>query len=117
MKFQNLPVAEVTKILHQETVVLKAIETLNLMRLDFCLPPLGLDLKAPAKPSDQVAEDVPPVRDVVRLIGLLGKAIAVSEEIAREGNGGIVRIQALAPVVAAIQDYLACLPSATVAER
>jgi hypothetical protein len=40
--------------------------------------------------------------------------VGLSEEIARGGKGGVVRIKELAPVVDAMKAYLACLPAGVV---
>ena len=81
-------------------------------------PPVcaGIDVQA-AGCAARLHLEVPSVREVVRLLGVFSRAICLTEEIARAGQGGVVRIQEMAPVVDAINTYLAALPAATSVER
>ncbi|OHS09308.1 hypothetical protein HMPREF3289_01180 [Pseudomonas sp. HMSC75E02] len=81
-------------------------------------PPVcaGIDVQA-AGCAARLHLEVPSVREVVRLLGVFSRAICLTEEIARGGQGGIVRIQEMAPVVDAINTYLAALPMAASVER
>lgn len=56
------------------------------------------------------AGEAPSVRDVIRLVTIFSKAVCLSEELARNGGGGVVRIRELEPVMAAMRSYLERLP-------
>lgn len=81
-----------------------------------CPPPPGCARAAGLAESDRCIV-APSVREVVRLLRVFGRAICLVEEIARADQGGTVRIQEMAPVVDAINAYLASLPAAAAVER
>ena len=56
----------------------------------------------------------PSVREAVRKISAFAELICAQESLARNGAGGIVRIEAMAPVVEAIDQYVAQLPAVEV---
>ncbi|KSW28436.1 MULTISPECIES: hypothetical protein [unclassified Pseudomonas] len=130
------PRPELAALQHKEALALKAIADLNGARERAGLPRVHLDVvvQAAAASTDRppvcagidvqaagcvarLRMEVPSVREVVRLLGVFSRAICLTEEIARGGQGGIVRIQEMAPVVDAIRAYLASIPAATSVER
>lgn len=60
--------------------------------------------------SHEESLQAPTAREAVRLAACFSKAVCLSEELARAGRGGVVRIQELEPVVAAMRSYLERLP-------
>lgn len=54
------------------------------------------------------------VREAVRLASCFTKAIQLTEELARGGRAGLVRIPEMQPVLQAMRDYLARLPAGKV---
>lgn len=66
----------------------------------------GFVLKIPYGPA-------PTVREMVDALSTFSKAICASEAHARAGRGGLVRIHAMAPVMAAINQYMNLLPVAS----
>lgn len=129
------PPPELATLQYKEALALHAIADLNKARERAGLPPVHLDVvvQAAAASTDRppvcagidvqaagcvarLRMEVPSVREVVRLLGVFSRAICLTEEIARGGQGGIVRIQEMAPVVDAINTYLAALPTATSVE-
>lgn len=56
----------------------------------------------------------PSVRDAVRKINSFSRLICAQEALARQGEGGVVRIPAMAPVLEAIDQYVAQLPAVAV---
>ncbi|KRV74518.1 hypothetical protein [Pseudomonas citronellolis] len=141
------PPPELAVLQHKEALALNAIADLNKARERAGLPRVRLEVDAAAFWADYRFEsaavtastehppvcagidvqaagcaarlhlEVPSVREVVRLLGVFSRAICLTEEIARAGQGGVVRIQEMAPVVDAINTYLAALPAATSVER
>lgn len=55
----------------------------------------------------------PTVREMVCALDAFSQAICASEAHARAGRGGFVRIEAMAPVKAAIDQYMNLLPAAS----
>lgn len=55
--------------------------------------------------------NVPSVREAVRKIDGFTNLICAQEKLARCGEGGIVRIEAMAPVMDAIDRYVALFPA------
>jgi hypothetical protein len=60
---------------------------------------------------DASQPQVPSVRDAVRKISGFAQLIRAQEALARNGAGGLVRIGAMAPVMDAIDQYVAQLPA------
>ncbi|MDH0640643.1 hypothetical protein N5D52_27340 [Pseudomonas sp. GD03860] len=56
----------------------------------------------------------PSVGDAVTKINSFARLLCAQEAIARNGAGGIVRIEALAPVLEAIDQYVSQLPITTI---
>jgi hypothetical protein len=56
----------------------------------------------------------PSVREAVRKINGFKSLICAQEALSRGGDGGIVRIEAMAPVMDAIDRYVALFPEAEV---
>lgn len=56
----------------------------------------------------------PSVREAMHKISAFSKLICAQEALARNGAGGIVRIEAMAPVIEAIDRYVSQLPAAEV---
>ncbi|AMO77517.1 hypothetical protein [Pseudomonas citronellolis] len=129
------PPPELAVLQHKEALALNAIADLNGARERAGLPRVHLDVvvQAAAASTDRppvcagidvqaagcvarLRMEVPSVREVVRLLGVFSRAICLTEEIARDGRDGVVRIQEMAPVVDAINTYLAALPTATSVE-
>jgi hypothetical protein len=54
------------------------------------------------------------VREAVRKINGFKSLICAQEALSRGGEGGLVRIEAMAPVMDAIDQYVALLPAAEV---
>ncbi|PWU30146.1 hypothetical protein DK254_08470 [Pseudomonas sp. RW407] len=130
------PPPELATLQYKEALALHAIADLNKARERAGLPPVRLDVVVQAAAAStehppvcagidvqaagcaaRLHLEVPSVREVVRLLGVFSRAICLTEEIARAGQGGVVRIQEMAPVVDAINTYLAALPAATSVER
>ena len=59
-------------------------------------------------------EPAPTVREMVGALDTFSQAICASEAYARAGRGGFVRIEAMAPVMAAIKQYMDLLPATSV---
>lgn len=68
----------------------------------------------PPRPGSCGQGKEPTAREAIRLAAAFSTAVGLSEEIARGGKGGVVRIKELAPVVDAMKAYLACLPAGVV---
>ena len=58
--------------------------------------------------------NAPSVREAVRKINGFKSLICAQEALSRAGDGGIVRIGAMAPVMDAIDQYVALFPVAEV---
>ena len=56
----------------------------------------------------------PTVREMVDALSVFSQAICATEAYARAGQGGFVRIEAMAPVMAAIKQYMDLLPAASI---
>lgn len=98
----------------QEARLAHEVQALNKKRLALGLGPVLLDLRS----ADAAASaEAPSVREVVRMLDVFGRAICLTEEIARAGQGGVVRVREALPVVIAINAYLASLPVAAAVER
>ncbi len=67
----------------------------------------GYVLKIPYAPA-------PTVREMISAVGVFSQAICASEAYARGGSGGFVRIEAMAPVMAAIKQYMDLLPATSI---
>lgn len=55
--------------------------------------------------------DHPTARELIRMAGSFQKAVALTEEIARGGHGGCVRIKEATQVFEAMREYLGFLPA------
>lgn len=64
--------------------------------------------------DQQSNTNAPSVRDVVRKINGFKSLICAQEALYRGGEGGLVRIEAMAPVIDAIDQYVALFPAAEV---
>ncbi|CAN7659913.1 hypothetical protein LJR232_005006 [Aquipseudomonas alcaligenes] len=56
----------------------------------------------------------PTARELIRMAGSFQKAVALTEEIARAGHGGCVRIKEAAQVYEAMKSYLDRLPAGVI---
>ena len=56
----------------------------------------------------------PTVREMISAVGVFSQVICASEAYARAGSGGFVRIEAMAPVMAAIKQYMDLLPATSI---
>ncbi|WP_425318437.1 hypothetical protein [Pseudomonas nitroreducens] len=98
----------------QEARLAREVQALNKKRLALGLCPVLLDLRSAGAAA---SAEAPSVREVVRMLDVFGRAICLTEEIARAGQGGVVRVKEALPVVIAINAYLASLPVAAAVER
>lgn len=63
-----------------------------------------------SKAQGVVEAGAPSVREMIRKLEVFSRLICAQEELARKGGGGIVRIEAMTPVMEAIDQYIAQLP-------
>lgn len=74
----------------------------------------GIDVQADGYLVKLPYGPAPTVREMVDALSVFSQAICASEAYARAGQGGFVRIEAMAPVMAAIKRYMDLLPATSI---